>query len=284
MQNHVVGIAGAGNMGMQLAILFASHDIATIIWNHKEQPSYENDIFRLATIQSKLGFFNKENIKKVIEHISYANDITVMEGCDFIVEAIKEDKEVKAIVLRQIDAIARQAKVLATNTSMLSITELASFTENPSRFLGIHFFNPPMSMKLIEVIKGELTSDAALEFALNVLDKINKHPVVIPETPGFIVNRLLFPMINEAVFLLSEGISDAKTIDNCMRLGANHPMGPLELADLIGLDICLSILETLMEETGDVKYRPAILLKRYVRAGKLGKKTGIGFYSYRKKI
>lgn len=283
MQNYIVGIAGAGNMGMQLALLFASRGISAVIWNHRMQPGFANDFNRLATIQSRLGLINKEQIGAITECIRYTNDIASMAGCDFIIEAVKEDKQVKSAVLKQIDSIATDAKVIATNTSMLSITELASFTEKPGRFLGVHFFNPPMSMKLVEVIKGELTSDESLAFVLHVLGEINKHPVVIPETPGFIVNRLLFPMINEAVFLLSEGISDAKTIDSCMRLGANHPMGPLELADLIGLDICLSILETLMEETGDGKYRPAPLLKKYVRAGKLGKKTGIGFYSYRKR-
>jgi 3-hydroxybutyryl-CoA dehydrogenase len=283
MQNYIVGIAGAGNMGMQLALLFASRGISAVIWNHKMQPGFATDFNRLAIIQSRLGLVNKEQIGAITECIHYTNDIASMAGCDFIIEAVKEDKQVKSAVLKQIDSIATDAKVIATNTSMLSITELASFTEKPGRFLGVHFFNPPMSMKLVEVIKGELTSDESLAFVLQVLGEINKHPVVIPETPGFIVNRLLFPMINEAVFLLSEGIADAKTIDSCMRQGANHPMGPLELADLIGLDICLSILETLVEETGDGKYRPAPLLKKYVRAGKLGKKAGIGFYSYRKR-
>jgi len=147
----------------------------------------------------------------------------------------------------------------------------------------MHFFNPPLSMKLVEVVKGELTSERTLDFALQLLGQINKQPVVLPETPGFVVNRLLFTMINEAVFMLAEGVSDARTIDSCMRLGANHPMGPLELADLIGLDVCLRILETLEEERGDEKYRPAPLLKKYVHAGKLGKKAGLGFYSYRKR-
>jgi 3-hydroxybutyryl-CoA dehydrogenase len=139
-----------------------------------------------------------------------------------------------------------------------------------------------MTMKLVEVIKGELTSDDTLQATLRIIEVLRKHPVVLPETPGFVVNRLLFPMINEAVFLLSEGVADAKTIDSCMRMGANHPMGPLELADMIGLDVCLSIFETLVDETGDGKYRPAPLLKKFVRAGKLGKKTGCGFYNYKR--
>jgi 3-hydroxybutyryl-CoA dehydrogenase len=283
MQNYTVGIAGAGNMGKQLALLFASRGISAVIWNHRMQPSFASDFSRLAIIQSRLGHINKEQIDAITECVRYTNDITSMAGCDFIIEAVKEDTKVKSEVLKHLDSLATDAKVIATNTSTLSITELASFTERPDRFLGVHFLNPPMSMKLVEVIKGELTSNESLAFVLQVLGEINKHPVVLPETPGFVVNRLLFPMINEAVFLLSDGVSDAKTIDSCMRLGANHPMGPLELADLIGLDICLSILETLVEETGDGKYRPAPLLKKYVRAGKLGKKAGIGFYSYRKR-
>ena len=283
MQNYIVGIAGAGNMGKQLALLFASYGFSIVIWNHRVQTNFVKDFNRLATIQSRLGNIDKEQISAITARVRFVDDIASIADCDFIIEAVKEDKQVKSVVLKEIDSVAMNAKVIATNTSTLSITELASFTSRPDRFLGVHFFNPPMSMKLVEVIKGELTSEGLLDFVLGVLDEINKQPVVLPETPGFVVNRLLFPMINEAVFLLSEGISDAKTIDSCMQMGANHPMGPLELADLIGLDICLSILQTLVEETGDGKYRPAPLLKRYVRAGKLGKKSGVGFYTYRRK-
>lgn len=269
-------------MGKQIALLFASHGISTTLWNHRAQTSFAADFNRLASIQSRLGHINKQQIDTITERIHYTNDVASMGRCELIIETVKEDKHVKQDVLEQLDSISTNAKVIATNTSTLSITELASVMKSPDRFLGMHFFNPPMSMKLVEVVKGELTSDESLDFVLQLLGKIDKHPVVLPETAGFVVNRLLFPMINEAIFLLSEGVSDAKTIDSCMRLGANHPMGPLELADLIGLDICLSILETLVEETGDGKYRPAPLLKKYVRAGKLGRKTGVGFYTYRK--
>ena len=164
----------------------------------------------------------------------------------------------------------------------MSITELASCTKRPNQFIGVHFFILPLTMKLVEIIKGELTADDTLQATLQIIEALEKHPLVLPETPGFAVNRLLFPVIIEAVFMLSEGVADAKTIDSCMPMGANHPIGPLELADLIGLDICLSILETLVEETGNGKYSPAPLLKKYVRAGKLGKKTGCGFYNYKR--
>ncbi|ATX80289.1 3-hydroxybutyryl-CoA dehydrogenase [Mariprofundus aestuarium] len=283
MKNHLVGIAGSGSMGKQLALLFASCGIPVVLWNHRVNLNFPSEFKRLLTIQSRLGYINKEQINAIIEGVRYTDDISLMAECDLIIEAVKEDKSVKLEVLKKIDSISANAKVIATNTSTLSITELASFSEKPCRFLGMHFFNPPLSMKLVEVVRGEMTSEESLSFALQLLDETNKQPVVLPETPGFVVNRLLFTMINEAVFMLAEGLSDARTIDSCMRLGANHPMGPLELADLIGLDVCLSILETLEEERGDGKYRPAPLLKKHVHAGKLGKKSGLGFYSYRKR-
>lgn len=283
METIKVGILGAGTMGKQLALLFAANNASVRIWNHRCQQNFQAEFGRLALIQSKMGLLEKDKIAEITERVSYTNELAEMSGCELILEAVKEDKVVKANIFRQLVQVVSDLRIIATNTSTLSITELASVTNIPDQFLGLHFFNPPMSMKLVEVIKGELTSDETLQSALKILQLLGKQPVVLPETPGFVVNRLLFPMINEAVLLLSEGVADAKTIDSCMRLGANHPMGPLELADLIGLDICLSILETLVEETGDGKYRPAPLLKKYVRAGKLGKKMGIGFYSYRKK-
>ena len=283
MKTTVVGILGAGTMGRQLALLFASNNISVRIWNHRCQHNFRTEFGRLALIQSKLGLLEKDKITEITGRVNYTNGFADMSGCGLILEAVKEDKEIKANTLKKLVQVASDLHIIATNTSTLSITELALFTDRPTQFIGLHFFNPPMSMRLIEVIRGELTSDEALQTILEIIEPLGKQPVVLPETPGFIVNRLLFPMINEAIFLLSEGVSDAKTIDSCMRMGANHPMGPLELADLIGLDVCLSILETLMDETGDGKYRAAPLLKKYVRAGKLGKKVGIGFYSYRQK-
>ena len=261
---------------------FALNGFFVRIWNHQCQENFQSEFSRLALIQSKLGFLQKENITEITERVIYTNELADMSGCELIVEAVKEDKSIKVNTLEQLVQVALDLKIIATNTSTLSITELGSATGRQAQFLGLHFFNPPMTMKLVEIIKGELTSDETLQAAVRVIELLGKHPVVLPETPGFVVNRLLFPMINEAVFLLSEGVADAKTIDNCMRMGANHPMGPLELADLIGLDICLSILETLVEETGDGKYRPAPLLKKYVRAGKMGKKSGSGFYNYKR--
>lgn len=278
-----VGILGAGTMGKQLALLCVSHGISVILWNHKFNQDFEKDIRRLALFHSKLGNINKEMIDNIICNIQYVNDMSAMVSCDLIVEAVKENNDIKSEVLIYLSSLIGESKMISTNTSTLSITALGSLLINPSRFIGTHFFNPPLSMKLVEVVKGVHTSEETISSALQFLSMLGKHPVILPETPGFVVNRLLFPMINEAIFLLAEGIADAKTIDSCLKMGANHPMGPLELADLIGLDVCLSILETLVSETGDGKYRPAPLLKKYVRAGNLGKKTGIGFYTYHKR-
>lgn len=281
MENPIVGILGAGTMGRQLALLFASKGFSVRIWNHRWQPNFQNDFGRLALIQSKLGLLEKGKVSETIGRVSYTNELAEISGCGLVLEAVKEVKEAKENTFKQLIQVASDLKVIATNTSTLSITELASVTDRPTQFIGLHFFNPPLTMKLVEVIRGELTSDETLQTTIKIIESLGKQPVVLPETPGFVVNRLLFPMINEAVFLLSEGVSDAKTIDYCMRMGVNHPMGPLELADLIGLDVCLSILETLVDETGDGKYRPAPLLKKLVRARKLGKKAGVGFYTYR---
>lgn len=278
-----VGILGSGTMGKQIALLCASHGMPVVIWNHKLNTDFKKDFRRIALIESKLGNLDREAANSIVDEIQYVDDMSEMTSCDLLIEAVTENHEIKKEVLTRLISFIDDKKIISSNTSTLSITALASFLAIPSRFLGVHFFNPPMSMKLVEVVKGEHTSDETVSFILEFLTMLEKHPVVLPETPGFVVNRLLFPMINEAIFLLADGISDAKTIDTCMRMGVNHPMGPLELADLIGLDVCLSILETLVSETGDGKYRPAPLLKKYVRAGKLGKKAGIGFYTYHKR-
>jgi len=283
MPNLKVGILGSGTMGRQLALLCAAREKSVLLWNHRRQDDFDKDFKRLANMQSRLGTIPKEEIDVIVTRVVPVDDLTKFSSCDLIIESVKENLAIKSDVLSQIKDIAPSNALIATNTSTLSITELASMTAYPANFVGLHFFNPPMTMKLVEVVRGELTSDDTIETAIKFLTILGKQPVVLPETPGFVVNRLLFPMINEAIFLLSEGIADEKIIDSCMQFGANHPMGPLELADFIGLDVCLSILETLVAETGDAKYRPAHLLKKYVRAGKLGRKTGIGFYNYRKR-
>ena len=283
MQDFKIGILGTGTMGKQIALLCASHGIEVVLWNHRYHPDFNKDFSRLVNIQTKLGTLDKSAAEKAVQHVVYTSDLMQLSQCNLIIEAVTEDINIKMHVLSTLIPVVSDTAILSSNTSTLSITELASLFENPTRFVGIHFFNPPLSMKLVELVKGEHTSEETISTVLHFLSALNKQPVVLPETPGFVVNRLIFPMINEAIFLLAEGIADPKTIDSCMKMGANHPMGPLELADLIGLDVCLSILQTLVAETGDGKYRPAPLLKKLVRAGKLGKKTGAGFYSYRMK-
>lgn len=278
-----IGILGSGTMGKQIALLCASHGLPATLWNHVSHPELIEDINKMALVQSRLGTVDKNIAETCCKHIEIIDKIVDLKDCDIFIEAVKEDIYIKSSVLSELSSIIDDNKIVSTNTSTLSITKLASLFTNPSRFIGVHFFNPLFSLKLVEVVRGEYTSEETIIKTEEFIKILQKSSVVLPETPGFVVNRLLFPLINEAVFLLAEGIADAKTIDNCMKLGANHPMGPLELADLIGLDVCLSILETLVVETGDDKYRAAPLLRKKVRAGKLGRKSGIGFHTYRKK-
>lgn len=202
--------------------------------------------------------------------------------CDLIIEAIAEEMSVKKEVLVELDRVCKPGAILATNTSSLSITELAAVTSRPESVIGMHFFNPVPLMKLVEVIKGQLTSDNVYESVFAFAQRLGKTPVCINEAPGFVVNRILIPMVNEAVGILADGVASKEEIDEAMRLGANHPMGPLALADLIGLDVCLAIMEVLYSEFNDPKYRPHPLLRKYVRANLLGRKTGVGFFDYRK--
>lgn len=280
MNSLSVGILGAGIMGRQLALLFAANGYSVKIWNRRNQANFDKNFERLSLVNARLGLINKDDLPQIITRVKYVNELSCMDECEIILEAIKEDAGIKKSVFKDLNQICLNAKVIATNTSTLSITELSKNLDRPQRFIGLHFFNPPLTMKLVEVIKGKQTSDEALDFCMGIIGTLGKHGVILPDIPGFVVNRLLLPMINEAVYILSDEVVDEKTIDNCMRFGANHPMGPLELADLIGLDVCLSILEALLSATNNSKYKPAPLLEKYVMSGRLGKKTGIGFYTY----
>jgi 3-hydroxybutyryl-CoA dehydrogenase len=216
----------------------------------------------------------------ILERIQAIASVDEGADADLVIEVIVENLDVKLKVFKELDRVLKNEAILASNTSALSISALAAATSRPEKVIGMHFFNPVSVMQLVEIVKGPSTSEETFASIRTMVEKLGKTSVTVNEAPGFIVNRLLIPMINEAAFILMEGVSSAEEIDTAMKLGANHQMGPLALADLIGIDICLAIMETLYTEFGDPKYRPCPLLRRLVRAGRLGRKTGLGFYKY----
>ena len=216
----------------------------------------------------------------IVGRITTTTDYASFADADLVIEAASEEMELKKEVFNTLEGICKPETIFATNTSSLSITEIAATTQRPTQFIGMHFFNPAPVMKLVEVIKGQKTSDEVCEKIVKLAEEMGKVPVLVNEAPGFVVNRILIPMVNEGIGILADGVATAEDIDNAMKLGANHPMGPLALGDLIGLDVCLAIMEVLHREYGDDKYRPHPLLRKMVRAGLLGRKTGEGFYKY----
>ena len=217
---------------------------------------------------------------EILSRLSGTTDMKLAADCDLVVEAAVENMQIKKQIFAELDELCGEHTILATNTSSLSITDVASATKRPDKVIGMHFFNPAPVMKLVEVIKGMATSQETFQTVKEVAENIGKSPVEVAEAPGFVVNRILIPMINEAFGIMAEGIASPEDIDKAMMLGANHPMGPLALGDLVGLDVCLAIMDVLYNETGDSKYRAHSLLRKYVRAGWLGRKTGRGVYQY----
>lgn len=279
----LVRIVGSGAMGIGIAQVFAAagHEVE-LTDQEKEiaieaKAGLEKQLARLVE-REKIEEKDKEDIMARIKVTSATDDVSKI---DLLLEAVSESTELKRRIFEDYDARCKDDCIFATNTSSLSITELAAGLKHAERFIGMHFFNPPAVMKLVEVISGEETSEATVEKVVELSRELGKTPVICREAPGFIVNRLLIPMLNEAVELLDLGVASKDDIDEAMKLGANHPMGPLALADLIGLDVCLNIMDTLYKETGDPKFRPSVRLKKMVRAGKLGRKTGRGFHDYR---
>lgn len=277
-----VMVVGAGTMGTGIVQVIAQymHDV-TLVDISEEQVNRSLDTIhhQLNRLVGK-GKISEAEKAKMIGCIRTAAEWP-QETFDIMIEAVSEHMDIKQKVFRQMASIASPQTVLASNTSSLGVSQIASSVPCPDQVIGIHFFNPPAVMNLVEVVKGIHTRSDIVESGKQFVRSIGKKPVEVKEAPGFVVNRMLVPMINEAVFIYMEGIASAEDIDEAMRLGANHPMGPLALADLIGLDVCLHVMEVLYEEFADSKYRPAPLLKRMVRGGMLGRKSGQGFYSYR---
>ena len=279
-----VGVVGSGTMGRALAQLFAQcADVDSLIWKGRTLDSVgEARDFVLANWQTMID--KKRSPSEVIDgfrgKLRVTSQFEDLRDIDIVIEAVSEEMEVKKSVFRELDCAVQDAAVLATNTSSLSINEIASVTRRPAQVIGLHFFNPALIMKLVEVVVVPGTSSVTLETARRVATSVGKNPVIVHDAPGFIVNRMLIPMINEAVGILAEGVAAADDIDKAMRFGANHPIGPLTLADLIGNDVVLSILTTLHRETGEPKYQAHPLLTRMVSESRLGRKTGRGFFEY----
>jgi 3-hydroxybutyryl-CoA dehydrogenase len=278
-----VGVIGAGQMGNGIAHVcaLAGYDVAL------------NDIAvdriqaGLATINGNMtrqvnrSIITEEQRVDALAHISAAENLDDLANCDLIIEAATENEQIKRKIFAQVCPVLKPESLLATNTSSISITRLAATTDRPEKFVGVHFMNPVPLMELVELIRGIATDDSTFDAAKEFVTRLGKHIAVSEDFPAFIVNRILLPMINEAIYTLYEGVGSVDSIDTAMRLGANHPMGPLQLADFIGLDTCLSIMQVLYEGLADSKYRPCPLLVKYVEAGWLGRKTQRGFYDYR---
>jgi 3-hydroxybutyryl-CoA dehydrogenase len=278
-----VGVIGAGQMGTGIAHVIALGGYTVALNDLKKEKVDESvhTIEKFLKRQAEKGLITEDDVKPALKRISYAPNFESFADCDLVIEAATEDESIKRKIFTEVCPHLKERALLATNTSSISITRLASTTDRPEHFIGMHFMNPVPLMELVELIRGIATDDDMFAVTRKFVESLNKKVAVSEDFPAFIVNRILLPMINEAVYTLYEGVGTVEAIDKAMKLGAHHPMGPLELADFIGLDTCLSVMQVLYEGLSDSKYRPCPLLVKYVEAGWLGRKTQRGFYDYR---
>ena len=277
-------IIGGGTMGLDIAQAFArsGYDVVVRDINDDIIKTSEGRLNKGLDKRVAKGKMDEAKKTDILAHMTFTTDLNMAADADLVVEAAVENLDIKKSIFADLDKICKPETILASNTSSISITAIAAATQRPDKFIGMHFFNPATVMKLVEVICGAHTSDETYTTIAELTKVIGKEPVEVNEAPGFVVNKILVPMINEACDLVYTGVASVEGVDTAMKLGANHPMGPLTLGDLVGLDVCLAIMDTLYNETHDPKYRASLLMRKMVRAGKLGRKTGVGFYDYRK--